>query len=335
MIDTLAEGVLAGETRAVARAITMVERGGEDASLLVERLRSSGRAGHLIGVTGSPGAGKSSLIGQLAKEFRGRGKQVGVIAVDPSSPFSGGAVLGDRVRMQELACDPGVFVRSMASRGHPGGLAAAVDDAAAILKAAGKEIILVETVGVGQGELDVASAVQTVIVVATPGMGDEIQSLKAGILEVADIYVVNKADLPGADAVARSLQVVAHQTKGEWRRPVIQTSAATNAGIADLAEAVEKHGDYLSNRRIVGDEEIQRTCKTILTLAGRQMLDELEAAVKPERLALLAEDVVAGTLEPREAAREAIRLLFAAHRAAPRLQKLEIATSAKRDCRVN
>ncbi len=336
MIDALVEAVLDGETRAVARAITMVECGGEDAAQLIERLRPSARTGHLVGVTGSPGAGKSSLIGQLAKEFRARGKQVGVIAVDPSSPFSGGAVLGDRVRMQELACDPGVFVRSMASRGHPGGLAAAVEDAAVILKAAGKEIILVETVGVGQGEWDVASAVQTVIVVVTPGMGDEIQSLKAGILEVADIYVVNKADLPGTDAVARSLQVVAQQTEGAWRRPVIQTSATTNVGVADLADAVERHGDYLSNRRIVGDEEIRRTCKTILALAGRQILEELEAAVRPEQLEMLAEDVVAGTLEPREAAREVIRMLFATHRAAaPRLKALEIATGVKRDSRLN
>lgn len=313
MMDGLEEAVLAGRTRAVARAITMVEDGDEMAARMVARLRPLARGGHLIGLTGSPGAGKSTLVSALAREYRSRGKTVGVIAIDPSSPFSGGAFLGDRVRMPELASDPGVFVRSMASRGHPGGLAAAVEDVAVILRAAGKDIVLVETVGVGQGELDVAGLVETVVVLMTPGMGDEIQSMKAGILEVADIYVVNKADLPGADAVARSLETVAHQSSGDWQRPVVQTTALSSVGVSTLAGAIDSHKEYLSGRRAVGEQEIQRTCKRLISMAGRQMLDELESTIEPRRLERLAAGVLAGTLEPREAADEIVRLLCASH----------------------
>lgn len=310
MSAELTEGILAGQPRAVARAITLAESGGDVAFDLVESLRPHARKGILVGLTGSPGAGKSSLIGKLAKEFRTRGKSVGILAVDPSSPFSGGAVLGDRVRMQEIASDPEVFVRSMGSRGRPGGLAAAVEDAAVILKAAGKDIVLVETVGVGQGELDVAGAVQTVVVVLTPGMGDEVQSMKAGLLEVADIYVVNKSDLPGADTVARGLHILAEQTPGSWRRPVIQTSVVSGLGVAELADAVERHTQYLANRSEVSEQEIKLTYKTILSQAGRLILDDLEATLDEEQLRHLAARVAVGYIDPREAAREAINLFF-------------------------
>jgi LAO/AO transport system kinase len=312
MIEQLAEEILAGQPRAVAKAITMAETGGELVAQLVARLRPHARGGHLIGLTGAPGAGKSSLIGKLAKEFRDKGKSVGVLAVDPSSPVSGGAVLGDRVRMHDVATDPEVFVRSMASRGRPGGLAPAVEDAAVVLKAAGKEIVLVETVGVGQGEVDVANIVQTVVVVLTPGMGDEVQSLKAGLLEVADLYVVNKADLPGADAVARSLLAAAGHAPDGWIRPVLQTSTTSNSGIADLAEAIESHREHLCTHRGAGEQELILTCKTVLSLAGRQILDALESTVDPKRLERIAANVVSGALEPREAAQEVIRLFFAA-----------------------
>lgn len=311
--EGLDEAILAGQTRAVARAITMVETGDDEAARLISRLRPFARRGHLIGVTGSPGAGKSSLVAELAKEFRARGKMVGVIAIDPSSPFTGGAFLGDRVRMPDLASDPGVYVRSMASRGRPGGLASAVEDAALILKAAGKDIVLVETVGVGQGELDVANIVQTVVVVLTPGMGDEIQSLKAGILEVADIYVVNKADLPGADVVARSLQGLAHQVSSNWIRPILQTCSISHEGVPALADAIENHKKFLSSRRTAGQPEIHRAIQTIISQAGRQMMHELELSVDPRRLEQLAAEVVAGNLDPRQAAEVAVRLYFEAY----------------------
>ena len=310
MIEQLAEAVLAGQPRAMARAITMAEIGGEQASQLIARLRPSTRGGHLVGLTGSPGAGKSTLIGKLAREFRNRGKSVGVLAVDPSSPVSGGAVLGDRVRMQDVATDRGVFVRSMASRGRQGGLAPAVEDAAVILRAAGKDIVLLETVGVGQGEVDVASAVQTVVVVLTPGMGDEIQSLKAGLLEVADIYVVNKSDLIGADSVARSLQAAAMQPEGAWTRPVLQTSANSSEGVPALANAIDGHREYLRSHRVPSEQEIRLTYKSILSIAGRQLIAQLESQVEPKQLKRLAAEVAAGTLEPRDAAKEAVSLFL-------------------------
>ena len=310
--EMLAEGVVAGKPRAIARAITLAECGGPEAAELVARLRPHSRRGHLIGLTGSPGAGKSSLIGKLAREYRTRDRTVGVIAVDPSSPFTGGAVLGDRIRMQEIASDPGVFVRSMASRGRSGGLAAAVDDAAVILKAAGKDIVLVETVGVGQGELEVANAVQTVVVVLTPGMGDEIQSLKAGLLEVADIYVVNKADLPGADAVARSLSMVTLHGGSSWERPVVRTSVVSEEGIAGLADAIEAHRDFLCSRNEAPCEsDVERGRKAVLDLASRRLMDELESTLGPGRLRSLAGKVAAGEMEPGEAADEALKLYFA------------------------
>ena len=313
IIQGLDEAVLMGQPRAVAKAITMVETEDEEAARLIARLRPMARRGHVVGLTGSPGAGKSTLVGELAKEFRSRGKTVGIIAIDPSSPFSGGAFLGDRVRMPELASDPGVFIRSMASRGRSGGIAAAVEDATLILKASGKDIVLVETVGVGQGELDIASVVQTVVVVLTPGMGDDIQSLKAGILEVADIYVVNKADLPGADVVARSLQALAHQTASSWTRPIIMTSSVSHEGVPDLAEAIESHKRYLSSLRTAGAPEIHRAIQAILSQAGRQILRELESSVDPRSLEQLASEVVAGKIDPREAAEKVVRLYFEAH----------------------
>jgi LAO/AO transport system kinase len=220
--------------------------------------------------------------------------------------------------MQEIATDPGVFVRSMASRGRSGGLAAAVDDAAVILRAAGKDAVLVETVGVGQGELDVANAVQSVVVVLTPGMGDEIQSLKAGLLEVADIYVVNKADLPGADAVARSLHSAAYQSASGWERPVIQTSVVSEAGIIELASALESHKEFLSSSHDAPHEsEIERSRKAVLDLAARQILDALEASTEPKRLTMLASKVAAGDMEPAEAADEVVKMFFATRLAGP------------------
>ena len=331
MTIDLREGILAGHPRAVARAITLAESGGDVAFELVEALRPHARKGVLVGLTGSPGAGKSSLIGKLAKEFRTRGKTVGILAVDPSSPFSGGAVLGDRVRMQEIASDPEVFVRSMGSRGRPGGLAAAVEDAAVILKAAGKDIVLVETVGVGQGELDVAGAVQTVIVVLTPGMGDEVQSMKAGLLEVADVYVVNKSDLPGADTVARSLHILAGQNRGAWQQPVIQTSVVSGAGIVELADAVEGHSEYLANRSEVSEQDIKLTYKTILSQAGRLILDDLEATLDEEQLRHLAARVAVGYIDPREAAREAINQFFSKRMSGQPARRSTVVTGAPRN----
>ena len=239
----LATRLLDGDVRALARAIRMVEeRDPAIATLLREVRGRTGRA-QIIGVTGSPGSGKSTLCDQLIGRWRAQGHLVGVIAIDPSSPFSGGAILGDRVRMQRHATDPGVFIRSMAARGHLGGLAAAAREAVRLLDASGRDRCLLETVGVGQSELEVMRVADTTIVVTTPVSGDAVQAMKAGILEIADIFVVNKADLPGAAKVYRDLRDLVRQTKAHapWAPPVILASAQKDEGIDELVEAIERH----------------------------------------------------------------------------------------------
>ena len=243
MESTLVERVCAREPRAVARVLSMVEdRETGVADLLAQLYLRTGRA-FLVGVTGPPGAGKSTLVSQLIGEWRARGREVGVLAVDPTSPYSGGALLGDRVRLQRHSADPGVFVRSMATRGQAGGLARATADAAAVLDAAGFDVVIIETVGVGQGEIDVVRLADTVVVTLVPGTGDEIQALKAGIMEIGDVFVVNKADLPGADQAVASLEAhlaLAAQPAGTWHPPVLSTVGTSGEGIVDLVNMLER-----------------------------------------------------------------------------------------------
>ncbi len=233
----LVDRLLAGDRRAVARLISLVENGApESREALAALFPHTGHA-HIVGITGSPGSGKSTLVNQLAKVFRRQGATVGIVAVDPTSPFSGGAILGDRIRMQDLCGDPGVFIRSMATRGALGGLARATSDVVKVLDAFGKDVILVETVGVGQDEVDIAKAAHTTIVVEAPGMGDDIQAIKAGVMEIADILVVNKADREGAERTVAALEMMldlnGHPACG-WQTPVLKTVATQDEGIADL-----------------------------------------------------------------------------------------------------
>src|SRR5881227_844418 len=249
-VPDLVEAARKGEARAVARLISLVE---DESPLLREVMAGlAPHAGHaqIVGVTGSPGVGKSTSTNALVSALRAAGKRVGVLAVDPSSPFSGGALLGDRVRMQDHALDAGVYIRSMASRGHLGGLSWTTPQALRVLDAAGCDVVLVETVGVGQSEVEVAGMADTTLVLVAPGMGDAIQAAKAGILEIGDLYVINKADRDGADQVRRELRsmlALAERSAGDWKPEIIKTVASKNEGIEDLVTALQKHFEHLSS----------------------------------------------------------------------------------------
>ncbi len=259
-MQNITERLLSGDRRALARMVTLIENEAPQARrYLAELHRNAGRA-HIIGVTGAPGAGKSTLVTHLVRELRRRDRKIGVVAVDPSSPFTGGAILGDRIRMMELAGDPNVFIRSMASRGSLGGLSASTRDVVRAMDAAGYNPIIIETIGTGQAEVEVMRAAQSVLVVSAPGMGDEVQAIKAGILEIADIFVVSKADKPGADQTVAELAMLLsldphrrHHDKSKpyWRIPVLKTSAIKDQGITQLVDAIEQHYIVRNARYVV------------------------------------------------------------------------------------
>jgi GTPase len=283
-VDALAREVVEGSPRAAARALTWVESGGARGEALAARLYAHTGRAHVVGLTGAPGSGKSTLARALARVARGRGRTVGILAVDPSSPFSGGAILGDRIRMNDLALDPGVFIRSMATRGALGGLCRAAADAIDVLDAAGRSLILVETVGVGQDEVDVMRVAQTVVVVSVPGLGDDVQALKAGILEIADLHVVNKADREGADrtiAELRAMLTLMPPAEETWTPPVLAVSAAREEGIEALADALEGHMAYMKT-----SGEADRRRRRMVATRVLRIAQELVAArlLRPETL---------------------------------------------------
>lgn len=330
--------ILSGDRRALARLLTQIENGVPDSELALAALfPHTGRA-QLVGITGAPGTGKSSLVNELAKALRRQNHTVAIVAVDPSSPFTGGAILGDRIRMRDLAGDPGVFIRSMASRGSSGGLARATADAIKALDAAGFESILIETVGAGQAEVDIARAAHTVIVVEAPGLGDDVQAIKAGLLEIADIFVVNKADLPGAENAVRALRAsldLAHPTarawtddkmRGHhqsafhstsrpvrsekdltglmWQPPILQTVAVESQGIAEVVEALASHHAHLRASGELEQRERERLAYELKTRLREALFVELLARLGNGKLNAVVERVLAREVDPTSAARQ-------------------------------
>ncbi|MDP1918664.1 MAG: methylmalonyl Co-A mutase-associated GTPase MeaB [Myxococcales bacterium] len=298
----LLEPLRRGEHRALGRAISWMENGHPGARDLMARLWPHlGRAA-VIGITGPPGAGKSTLTDQVARALRAEGQKVGILAVDPSSPFSGGAILGDRIRMQRIAADPGIFIRSMATRGALGGLARATQDAIDLLDAAGFDTVLVETVGVGQDEVDVVSCVQTCCVVLVPGMGDEIQAIKAGIMEVADLFVINKADREGADQVERELEAMKSLAMAQaWDPPVLRTVAPQGEGVAELLLALRDHGRWLRDHGGLARKARERARLRFESLLAEAAVRRAKAQAGPARVEAALRGIADRTLDPYSA----------------------------------
>ena len=309
---SLAERVLAGDPRSIARAISLIEDEAPDGAVLIRDIYPRTGRAYLIGVTGPPGAGKSTLVDRLTTELRRRGQTVGIIAVDPTSPFTGGALLGDRVRMGAHHGDEGVFIRSMATRGHLGGLARATSDVALVLDAAGKDVVIIETVGVGQDEVDIVRTADISIVVLVPGTGDEVQALKAGIMEIADIFVVNKADRDGADRLAQSVSaMLSLQTfqPGDWRPPIQKTEATTGTGIAALLETLQQFRAHSADAR-ASRQRVRQEFR-LRDLLSHRFMQLVEETLPAGELQRIVDGIVSRQVDPYSAAADILRRVAA------------------------
>lgn len=310
MIQTdLLEKLFAGETRTVARAISMVENGADDAAELMKSIFPKTGNALIIGITGSPGAGKSSLVDKLALVYREKGERIGIVCVDPSSPFSGGAILGDRIRMQTLGLDKNVFIRSMATRGNLGGLSRATVDAVAILDAAGFDKIIVETVGVGQDEVEIVKAADVSVVVLVPGMGDDIQAIKAGIMEIGDVFVINKADREGVLRTEKELEALlslAHRPDF-WNPPIVKTIAPESKGIEDLARAIESYYEFQKSGENLERRIAIARWRLLELLQEKLLSDVLNRNGSVEKLDRLAREIAEKRNDPYSAVEEILK----------------------------
>jgi LAO/AO transport system kinase len=300
-VENWAEQVRAGDVRAISRAVSAIENRSREAEEILERLfRHTGRA-YRLGVTGAPGTGKSTLVDRLTTHYRAQKKTVGIIAVDPSSPFTGGAILGDRIRMQGHATDEGIFIRSMATRGYLGGLAQAAGDAALLLDAAGKEMILIETVGVGQGEVEIMRLADCTLVVLMPGMGDDVQNLKAGLMEIGDIFVVNKSDREGAGRFEQQLRAILQLVpeRDGWRAPVVRTVATEGKGIEDLVREIDRFRAHFEKARDRTSRETAHWKEWLLRLLQARLLERVVATHMTEaEFDQMAREVAARRIDP-------------------------------------
>jgi LAO/AO transport system kinase len=301
-VQQVVRGVLDGDPRAVARAISMVEDGAAGLPELIGGLYPSTGRAYTIGLTGSPGVGKSTLAAALVGAARVRDLGVAVLAVDPTSPFTGGALLGDRLRMQSHATDPDVFIRSMATRGHLGGLALAAPEAVRVLDASGADLVMIETVGVGQAEVEVAREADTTLVVVSPGWGDAVQASKAGILEVADVFVVNKADREGATEAARDLQHMLHMgPELEWTPPIVQTTATSGDGVEGLWEAIEGHRKHLEGTGRLEGKRRERLLREVEEMVLARLRERVSATLEAGALEELGDDLITRRIDPYKA----------------------------------
>jgi LAO/AO transport system kinase len=309
-VEELVERLFAGNRRALSRLLTLIENDAPEGRRALKQIYPRSGAAHTVGLTGSAGAGKSTLSGSLARELRRRGRTLGIVAIDPTSPFSQGALLGDRIRMQDLTSDPGVFLRSMATRGNLGGLAPSTSGVVTALDAFGNDIVLIETVGAGQDEVEVAAMADTTVVALTPGAGDDVQAMKAGIMEIADILVVNKCDLPNADLFYRQMSAIYESysaARNGWQTPILKTSGAEQEGIEALVDALDKHRAHIDSTQQRETHRVEQARHQVLALARQRLIDRLVADhTNDGRLDEIVSRVARRELDPHSAADELI-----------------------------
>jgi LAO/AO transport system kinase len=299
-VDNWISRIRSGDPRAVARVITAVENRAPESLAILKALFPHTGSGRLVGLTGPPGAGKSTLVDQLAREYRKRGQTVGIIAVDPTSPYTGGAILGDRIRMQAHHADPGIYIRSMATRGSLGGLARTTADVATVLDASGRDLIMIETVGVGQDEVDIVRLADVTIVILVPGMGDDVQTIKAGIMEIADIFVINKADREGAERVEREIRAMQTMAmrSDNWTPPIVKTVATEGAGITELANAISEYEDFLHGSDVGLKKKVENWRQRLIEMLRDSMLERARMHLDNGAAAQYAAEVAAHKRDP-------------------------------------